>query len=135
MAFGAEEVGLIGSKYYVEHPLFPLSKIKFLINLDIVGTGDEGITVVNATEHKKEFEQLLKINEEKKLFPQIKPRGKFANSDHYFFSEKGVKSFFIYTMGGIKAYHDIYDKPQTLPLTKFEELYHLLLQFTDYLQN
>lgn len=133
-AFGAEEIGLLGSKYYVEHPLFPLKQIKFLINMDILGTGDEGITVVNGTEHKNEFEQLLKINEEKKLLPQIKIRGKAANSDHYFFSQTGVKSFFIYTLGGIKAYHDIYDRPQTLPLTKFEEIYKLLIEFSEYLQ-
>jgi len=66
--------------------------------------------------------------------PSVQPRGKTQNSDHYFFSEEGVKTFFIYTLGGIKAYHDIYDRPETLPLTKFEETYKLLLQFTDYLQ-
>lgn len=134
MAFGAEEAGLIGSKYYVEHPLFPLKQIKFLVNMDIMGTGDEGIKVVNATEHKKEFDELVKINAEKSLLPVVSPRGKSANSDHYFFSEAGVKTFFIYTLGGIKAYHDIYDRPETLPLTKFEEVFKLLTSFTDYLQ-
>lgn len=129
MAFGGEEVGLLGSKYYVEHPLFPLKQIKFLVNMDIMGTGDEGIKVVNATVHKKEFDELVKINEEKKLLPSIQPRGKAANSDHYFFEEAGVKTFFIYTLGGIKAYHDIYDRPETLPLTKFEEVYKLLIEF------
>lgn len=134
IAFGAEEAGLVGSKYYVEHPLFPLSQIKFLINMDILGTGDEGIKVVNATEHTKEFDELVKINSEKEYLPSVQPRGKAANSDHFPFSEKGVKTFFIYTLGGIKAYHDIYDRPETLPLTKFEEVFHLLTSFTDYLQ-
>lgn len=134
MAFGAEEVGLLGSKHYVENPLFPLKQIKFLVNMDIMGTGDEGIKVVNATEHKKEFEALVKINEEKKLLPSIQPRGKAKNSDHYFFEEAGVKTFFIYTLGGIKAYHDIYDRPETLPLTKFEETFKLLTEFSEYLQ-
>ena len=134
MAFGGEEVGLLGSKYYVEHPLFPLKQIKFLVNMDIMGTGDEGIKVVNATEHKKEFDELVKINTEKNLLPSVQPRGKAANSDHYFFEEAGVKTFFIYTLGGIKAYHDIYDRPETLPLTKFEEAYKLLIDFSDYLQ-
>lgn len=134
MAFGAEEVGLLGSKYYVEHPLFPLNKIKFLVNFDIVGTGDEGIKVVNATEHKEEFDALVKINSEQNLLPSVQPRGKAAISDHHFFEEAGVKTFFIYTLGGIKAYHDIYDRPETLPLTKFEELYKLIIEFTEGLQ-
>ena len=134
MAFGGEEVGLLGSKYYVEHPLFPLKQIKFLVNMDIMGTGDEGIKVVNATEHKKEFDELVKINSEKNLLPSVQPRGKTQNSDHYFFSEAGVKTFFIYTLGGIKAYHDIYDRSETLPLTKFEEVFILLTEFTEQLQ-
>lgn len=133
-AFGAEEVGLLGSKYYVEHPLFPLKQIKFLVNMDIMGTGDEGIKVVNATEHKNEFDALVRLNSEKNLLPSVQPRGKAQNSDHYFFEEAGVKTFFIYTLGGITAYHDIYDRPETLPLSKFEEVYKLLLDFTDYLQ-
>ena len=134
IAFGAEEVGLIGSKYYIEHQLFNINQIKFLINFDIVGTGDEGIKVVNATQHKKEFDKLVNINEEKKYLPSVQPRGKASISDHYFFEEAGVKTFYIYTLGGIKAYHDIYDRPETLPLTKFEELFNLVTDFTDYLQ-
>ncbi len=134
MAFGAEEVGLLGSKYHVENPLFDLKKIKFLVNIDIMGTGDEGIKVVNATVHKTEFDTLVSINKVKNLLPAVQPRGKAANSDHYFFEEAGVKTFFIYTLGGIKAYHDIFDKAETLPLTKFEEAYKLLIEFAGYLQ-
>lgn len=134
MAFGAEEIGLLGSEYYVAHSHFPLKRIKFLINMDIMGTGDEGIKVVNATEHKKEFEKLVEINKEKNYLSAVHPRGKAANSDHYHFSEAGVKAFFIYTLGGIKAYHDIYDRRETLPLTKFEETFKLLTEFSEYLQ-
>lgn len=129
MAFGAEEVGLLGSKYFVEHPLFPLPKIKFLLNMDMMGTGDEGIQVVNATELPKAFETLQKINQEKNYLFQIKPRGKAANSDHYWFSEQGVPAFFIYTLGGVAHYHDVLDKAETLPLTEFEDVFQLLIDF------
>ncbi len=134
IAFGAEEAGLVGSKFFTLHPLFPLEKIRFLVNLDILGTGDEGITVVNATEFPGEFELLKKINAEKKFLSAINERGKAQNSDHYWFSEKGVPAFFIYTLGGIKAYHDIYDKPETLPLTEFADIFQLLINFTNFLQ-
>ena len=129
ICFAGEEAGLLGSKHYIEHPLFPLTKIKFLLNMDLLGTGDEGITVVNATEFKKEFELLKTINEKNNYLTLVKPRGKAANSDHYWFTEKGVPAFFIYTMGGIKAYHDVYDISKTLPLTKFTEVKKLLIEF------
>lgn len=135
IAFCAEEVGLLGSKYYTEKPLFPLKNIRFLLNMDIMGTGEEGITAVNGSVFKKEFDVLKQINTENHFIKDVKTRGKAANSDHYFFSEKGVKAFFIYTMGGIKAYHDIYDRSETLPLNEFENLFKLINRFTEYLQN
>jgi hypothetical protein len=135
MAFAGEEAGLLGSVYYTTHPLFPMEKIRFLLNMDIMGTGDEGITVVNGTLFKSEYDKLVEINKEQNLLKEIKIRGKAANSDHYPFSEKGVKAFFIYSLGGIKAYHDVYDKAETLPLTKFNELFKLILNFSNYLQH
>ena len=30
-------------------------------------------------------------------------------------------------MGGITAYHDVFDKPETLPLTDFDDLYRTLI--------
>src|SRR4029077_3323385 len=38
MSTTAEEQGLLGSKYYAEHPLYPLSQTLADINIDIVGT-------------------------------------------------------------------------------------------------
>lgn len=129
IAFGGEEAGLLGSKYFVMHPLIPLNKIKFLINFDILGTGEEGITVVNATLHHKEFELLQQLNAEENLLKQIKPRGKAAISDHHFFTEAGVPCFYIYTMGGVPYYHDILDKPETLSLHEFQDIFRLITLF------
>lgn len=129
ICFGAEEAGLIGSKYFTENPLLRLSQIRFLINLDLVGTGEAGATVVNATIYPKEFALLNHINDLGKFLIKINPRGKAANSDHYFFSEKGVPAFFLYTQGGITAYHDINDKAQTLPFTAYEGLFKLFIGF------
>jgi hypothetical protein len=38
--FGAEEQGVAGSAWYLEHPVFPLEKTVGLLNLDMVGSGD-----------------------------------------------------------------------------------------------
>lgn len=129
VCFAGEEPGLKGSSYFTAFPPVPLSNIRFLINVDMVGTGEKGITVVNATILPKEFALLNKINDEHKYLSKINPRNKAANSDHYFFTEKGVPAFFIYTQGGISAYHDIDDIYSTLPLTEFADLYKLFIKF------
>ena len=82
-------------KYFVDNNTLDLTKIKFLVNLDLLGTGDDGIMVVNATEFKPQFEKLKKVNENGNYVKEIKQRGKARNSDHYWFSEKGVPCFFI----------------------------------------
>jgi aminopeptidase YwaD len=130
IAFAGEEAGLAGSKYYTEHPLFPMEKIKFLVNLDLLGTGDDGMMVVNATEYRTHFQLLDSINTAYNFLPKLGQRGKAKNSDHYYFTEKGVPSFFFYTMGGIQAYHDVNDKAETLPLTEYEDVFRLIVKFT-----
>ena len=129
IAFGGEELGLVGSQYFVEHPLFKLSKIKFLLNFDISGTGDDGIQVVNGSVYRQQFDRMLEINKKGQFLKKVKIRGEACNSDHCFFHVLGVPCFFIYTLGGIQAYHDIYDKSQTLPLTEFEDYFKLVRGF------
>lgn len=131
MLFGAEEVGILGSKYFVENPTFLLDKINFVMNLDLLGTGDDGAMVVNATVFPEHFKRLDSINTLYNYMPNLKKRGKAANSDHYWFTEKGIPSFFMYTLGGISAYHDIDDVYKTLPLTKFENCFRLIRDFID----
>ena len=129
VCFAGEEPGLKGSSYFTTFPPVPLSSIRFLINVDMVGTGEKGITVVNATILPKEFSLLNKINDQHHYLSKITPRNKAANSDHYFFTEKGVPAFFIYTQGGVSAYHDVDDIPATLPLTEFADLFKLFVKF------
>jgi hypothetical protein len=131
IAFAGEEAGLLGSYYYTESPTIPLSNIKFLLNVDLMGTGDEGITVVNGSVYENDFKIIDSLNTKLHLLPKIGKRGKAHNSDHYYFTEKNVPSFFCYTLGGRTAYHDIYDISSTLPLTKFSEVFTLLKSFIE----
>jgi aminopeptidase YwaD len=131
IALTGEELGLVGSEYFVNHSLFPLTRIRFLINLDLEGTGDDGIKVVNGAVFAKEFELMKKINDEKKYLPSVNKRGEAAISDHYPFYAKGVKAFYLYTLGGIAEYHNIYDKAQTLPLTRYNEVFKLITDFVN----
>ena len=129
--FAGEEAGLIGSYYYTEKPEFPLSKIALLLNLDLMGTGDKGLTAVNATVFPSEFEDLQLTNNMGEYLPVIQSRGKAQNSDHYYFTEKGVKAFFFYLMGDYHFYHDVDDRYEVLPLSKYNEAFKLISDFTN----
>ncbi len=129
MAFAGEEAGILGADYYVNHPLFPLSQIKFLVNLDIMGAGDQGIQVVNGKVFKNQFEKLVELNLTNKYLKEVKTRGESCNSDHCPFYLKGVPSFFIYTLGGKGFYHDPNDTAESLDLSYSEKVYNLLKDF------
>ncbi|WP_423126622.1 M28 family metallopeptidase [Gaoshiqia sp. Z1-71] len=131
ICLAAEEMGILGAKAFVENPLIDLAKIKFLVNFDQAGTGDEGIKVVNGTVFQKEFDRLCSINDEQKLLPAVEIRGESCNSDHCPFYQKGVPAFFIYTLGGSKAYHDIDDRLEGLSLAGFEGYFRLMTSFFD----
>jgi aminopeptidase YwaD len=130
IAFAGEEAGLIGSNYFVNNPSIDLKKVRFLINTDIMGSGEDGVTVVNATLYDKEFQILKSINLKKSYLKEIKSRGPAANSDHYWFTQKGVPSFFLYTMGPNKNYHDVFDTYENLSFSATENVFNLLYDFS-----
>jgi len=130
--FAAEEAGLLGSSYFVDNPLIPLTQIKSVINLDMVGSGSEGISIVNGKTNLKITSTIQSINEESSYFSDIQIRDKSCNSDQCFFIKAGVPAVYIYTRGKeCMEYHNLLDNPETLPLTKFNELQNLLIEFAE----
>lgn len=127
--FAGEEAGLLGSFDFVKSPPVPLSEIVSLINLDLVTTG-KGAVVVNGTLFPETLALLRELNESGGYLPEgLRERGKAANSDHYPFSEEGVRAIFIYLSGAYPHYHDpedTADKPKLdgfVPLTELLKAY------------
>lgn len=129
IAFAGEEAGLIGSHEYVQNPLHPLLNTRFLLNMDLVGTGETGMTVVNATVFERDFKVLDSLNKNFHLVPEIRKRGSAANSDHYFFTLKGIPSFFWYQSGPRTSYHDVFDVPETLSLAGYIGTFRLAVEY------
>ncbi|MBD3414489.1 MAG: M20/M25/M40 family metallo-hydrolase [Candidatus Aminicenantes bacterium] len=88
-AWAGEELGLVGSRYYVEHPIFPLEKTAVYMNIDMVGTGDLDLYVGGMWEFA-EFFALLKENMNPKFRQRLKYRIDYRGSDHSAFLAKGV---------------------------------------------
>lgn len=131
IAFTGEEAGLLGSKFYTENPLFPLNKIKAMINLDMVGTGEKGIAIVNGEANKNIYNQLDTLNKQHQYLPKIVIRGEAANSDHHWFHKSGVPAVFIYGMGQAGPYHHPEDNNVNLGLTGYIPMFNLLTNFVN----
>lgn len=132
IAFGGEEAGLLGSRYSAEHPPTDLENIAFLVNLDMVGSGSDGITIVNGKVLPDAFQAFKEINDEKSYLKSVKARGESCNSDHCMFYKQGVPAVFIYTRGKeFMEYHNPDDRADRLPLTEYEDLFMLLVDFVN----
>ena len=125
---GAEEVGLLGSKYFFENPLFDLKKSKLIINLDVIGSGEKGIAIVNGKNLSSVTNKIKNINKEHSYFKHIKVRDNVPNGDHYFFAAAGLPAVFIYTEGNYLEYHSIYDKQKDLIFPKYNEFFKLIVE-------
>ncbi len=105
VAFGAEEMGLIGSKYFVEHPIIDMNKVVAMLNFDMIGRLTEERSVAfGGTGTSVESEDLLnKYLEEYSLKGSFSKEG-FGPSDHAAFYAEDIPVFFIST-GAHGDYH------------------------------
>lgn len=107
IAFGAEELGLVGSRYFVNHPTYPLDKIQFMLNMDMIGrfAPERGVSVIGYGS-SPEFEEIfarIDPTEHVKFYTGYEGRG---GSDQTSFYEKDIPVLFFHTGG-----HDDYHKP------------------------
>lgn len=135
MAFGAEEMGLLGSAFFVNNPLVDLNKIYAMINLDMVGKLNEKKTVtISGTGTAKELENYLDgIKQESKLNFAYSPGG-YGASDHSQFYMNEIPVLFFNT-GAHQDYHTPYDDIETLNYEGQEEVTKLIFKVLNDLSN
>lgn len=125
-----EEIGLVGSTVAAENPLIDLSKVKFLFNLDMAGTGSTGLAVINGQKELEAGKLLQAINEENHWFAKVVLGEESCNSDYCPFVQKGVPAHFLFTYGcEYNEYHTMYDDGKDLHFTKHIDLCNLLKEF------
>ena len=122
-----EEAGLFGSYYNAEYPSFDLDETRLLINFDMVGTGSEGMQMVNSTIYPEITQVMREVNDEHHCMAEIKDREESCNSDHCPYYQKGVPSLFIYTLGHENhEYHTVTDTLDKTKFTAFEGFFELI---------
>ena len=94
MSVTDEEAGLLGSEYYAEHPIFPLSKMVGGVNMDVLNTDGATKDFVITGYGKSELEDLVKplaAAQGRVVEPEPDPeRGGYFRSDHFSFAKLGV---------------------------------------------
>ena len=102
VAVTLEESGLLGSKYLVAHPTFPLDKIAGVINLDAMSVGGKSRDFMVTGKGNSELEDLLKVQADQQsrvLVEEDSPAGGYYfRSDHFNFAKAGVPA--LYAKGG-----------------------------------
>jgi Zn-dependent M28 family amino/carboxypeptidase len=97
MSVTAEESGLLGSRYYAEHPIYPLAKTVGGVNMDGLNVVGPSRDVVVTGYGKSELEDLIKplIGAQGRVMkPEPNPeRGGYFRSDHFSFAKLGVPMF------------------------------------------
>ena len=109
IAFGGEEEGLLGSNYYVNHPLVPLDKTVAMINMDMIGRMKDRKLMIGGVGTAKEWRQLIGSED---TFEFTLNEDGYGPSDHSSFYSKQVPVLFFWT-GTHNDYHkpsDTFDK-------------------------
>lgn len=116
LTFTGEEKGLLGSRWYVRHPLIPHEKVYAMINIDMIGRIENDTIAMQGTQCSKVLDEHCRAVAP--LFPELKvqfsDRPPPAASDHWpFFSEAGIPVFFPF--GGVNRWmHTADDDPETI---------------------
>ncbi|RUO32339.1 M28 family metallopeptidase [Aliidiomarina soli] len=123
---GAEERGLLGSKWYAENPLLPLDQAVAGINMDMqnmYGPVRDFVVVGWDNSEMQDIAAPYVEAQQRYLAPETNPeRGFFYRSDHFSLANKGVPM--LYAKGGIDHFEHGKDYGREKFDYLFAELYH-----------
>jgi hypothetical protein len=139
MLVSGEEKGLLGSRFYVEFPLFSLKQTVVDVNIDMIGRVDEAhqgnpnyVYVIGSDRLSTDLHQIsedankrfVKLDLDYKYNAPDDPNRFYERSDHYNFAERGIPAIFYFN-GTHADYHkptDTADKIDFNALSKRAQL-------------
>lgn len=107
IAFSGEEMGLLGSKYFIENPLIDLKQVTYMINMDMVGRLTKTLIINGTGTSPYWHEAIIKLQADSSSIAKIKTtESGIGASDHTSFYLAGIPSLHFFT-----GQHDDYHKP------------------------
>lgn len=131
----AEEIGLLGSKFYVENPIFPLENTVANLNIDMIGRIDpnkknqpEYIYLIGSDKLSQELHQVSEAANQ--MYVQLEldytfnddndPNRFYYRSDHYNFAKNNIPALFYFS-GVHEDYHQPTDTPDKIEYELLEK--------------
>lgn len=136
--YSGEEMGLLGSRYYCDNPLFPIespdiNKHVAMLNLDMVGHLSDGVYNASLSSTKINIKEHVEILSSKYPFAK-KIIASGGGSDHVPFNNKKIPNMFLHT-GSHRHYHTPTDDVETLDISGISEISKYALELTWLLSN
>ncbi|GAB3918031.1 M20/M25/M40 family metallo-hydrolase [Larkinella terrae] len=129
MAFGAEELGLQGSRHFLNHPTLPLDQLNFMICMDMIGryNPERGIGIGGYGTADAWPAVFRDVTAGVKFFTDRAGNG---GSDNAAFYAKQIPVLFFHT-GGHPDYHKPTDDPAKIDAKAEEEILRLEIKLID----
>ena len=134
--FGAEELGMVGSWYFLNRSFQEVDDIVAMINLDMVGrSGRDNRMQVFTADANVELMEIINALSGRALsiVPEYTPTDYFP-SDHRLFYEKGIPVA-LFTSGVHRDYHTVRDTPDKLDYNQMERLSEYVFAMTEVIAN
>ncbi|HLI86743.1 MAG TPA: M28 family peptidase [Bryobacteraceae bacterium] len=134
MTFAGEELGLLGSEFYTEHPDLPLDKCAAMINMDMIGRVRNEKLYIGGVATGSTLRALLEREAPK--FPlqlDYSDTSGYGSSDHYEFTAKGVPVLFFFS-GLHGDYHKATDTWDKIDAPDAAKVLQLVADVTDQLR-
>jgi Tol biopolymer transport system component len=122
--WSGEEIGLIGSSYFVEHPLVPLTNVVAYVNFDMVGRLRENKLTLTGIGSSLAWRRLIEKRNVAAGFDLVLQDDPYAPTDVTAFYPKNVPVLNFFT-GSHDEYHRPADKPDTLNYEGLERVTQL----------
>lgn len=124
IAFTGEEKGVLGSGYYINHPVIPLSRTAAMLNMDMIGRNDPD-SIQTITKEREVFTPLTQEISKKMGIKLAEPTASlYSSTDHFPFLEEGIPVIWYFDGGGSFA-HKTYDTWDKLSPEKMERVARL----------
>jgi hypothetical protein len=143
VCFDAEEQGLLGSEYYIEHPTAPLADTVANLNMDMIGKDEESLTWNTTAEQTRNMVNIVgtlynpdlrKVIEQENKGLGLKldyktdtrdPEHWFARSDHFWFATRGIPQV-LFNTGAQPDYHTENDTWDRINYPKMQKIIQLI---------